>query len=225
MVYFGSGIYESQTDKQNDFQQYFFGLKDGTTPANTYELGDLVTLQAKFATVDIDGEDKTVRYISGTNNTKAPWKMQLYEGTFTGGPVSTGTERVITQPLVVAGIVFFTTFIPDQNVCAGAGETWVFALDYQSGLAETKPIFDLNKDGQFNDDDLIEIDGEKIVPIGIKVGRGKGSYPVLHKNIMFITTTGDGDDGGGSGNDEEAFFAQRVNLPERRARLESWRNE
>ena len=29
MVYFGSGIYESQTDIQNDFQQYFFGLKDG----------------------------------------------------------------------------------------------------------------------------------------------------------------------------------------------------
>jgi Tfp pilus tip-associated adhesin PilY1 len=87
---------------------------------------------------------------------------------------------VITEPLVVAGIVFFTTFIPDENVCAGAGETWLFALDYQSGLAEAKPIFDLNKDGKFNDDDLVEIDGVKVVPIGIKVGRGKGSYPVLH---------------------------------------------
>ncbi len=112
-----------------------------------------------------------------------------------------------------------------KNVCAGAGETWVFAIDYQSGLAETVPIFDLNKDGKFNDDDLIKIDGEKIVPIGIKVGRGKGSHPVLHKDTLFITTTGDGDDGGGGGNDEEGFFAQRVNLPEKRVRLESWKNE
>jgi PilY1 beta-propeller domain len=225
MVYFGTGIYESQADKQNDFQQYFFGLRDGATLADTYELGDLVTLQAKFVTVDVDGEDKTIRYVSGTNDTNASWKMQLYEGTFSDGPASTGTERVIAEPLVVAGIVFFTTFIPDENVCAGAGETWVFALDYESGLTKTEPIFDLNKDGQFNDDDLVEIDGEMIVPIGIKVGRGKGSYPVLHKDIMFITTTGDGDDGGGSGNDEEGFFAQQINLPERRARLESWRNE
>jgi len=82
MVYFGTGIYESQADKQNDYQQYFFGLKDGATPAATYGLADLVTLQAKFATIDIDGEDKPVRYISGTNPSNLSWKMQLYEGTF-----------------------------------------------------------------------------------------------------------------------------------------------
>jgi len=39
-------------------------------------------------------------------------QAQVVEGTFTDGPVATGTERVITQPLVVAGVVLFTTFIP-----------------------------------------------------------------------------------------------------------------
>jgi Tfp pilus tip-associated adhesin PilY1 len=225
-LYFGSGRYENQVDKQDNNQQYFFGLKDGQSPAVTYEPADLVTLQAKFKTVQIDGKDVTVRYIEGTNDYAVPWKMQLYEGTFIDGPVSSGTERVITQPLVVAGVVFFTTFIPDESVCAGNGETWVLAVDYQSGLAPTEPIFDLNGDGKFDDEDKIDIDGDGIkdtIPVGIKVGRGKGSRPVLHKDTLFITTTGDGDDGGGSGNDAEDFFAKKINLKQKKVTLEAWR--
>ena len=121
------------------------------------------------------------------------WKMELYSGQFSG-PSAAGSERVFTKPLVVNGIVFFTTFIPDQNICAGSGETWVFAVDYSTGLAPDFPIFDLNGDGLFDANDKVEVNGVMVVPIGIFVGRGKGSHPVLHKDTLFITTTGDGDD-------------------------------
>ncbi len=224
-IYFGSGIYETQTDKSNSDQQYFFGLKDGLTPASTYELADLVTLQAKFDVENISGSDVTFRYIEGTNPSALPWKMQLYEGTFADGPASVGTERVITQPLVVGGVVFFTTFIPDENICAGSGETWVFAVDYKTGLAVNHAVFDINNDGKWDDNDKVDIndDGTKdIIPVGIKVGRGQGSHPVLHKDTLFITVTGDGDDGGGSGNDDETFFARKVKLPNRKVRVRSW---
>ncbi len=66
-----------------------------------------------------------------------------------------------------------------------------------------------------------------MVPIGVYVGRGQGSKPVLHKNILFITTTGDGleaiehpDQGTGKG-----FFAEKINREAQVVRLEAWRNK
>ena len=132
---------------------------------------------------------------------------------------------MVSQPLVVGGLVFFTTFIPDENICAGSGETWVFAVDYQTGLAVNVPIFDINKDGKWDDQDKVDLNGDgikDIIPVGIRVGRGQGSHPVLHKDFLFITITGDGNDGSGSGNDDESFWAQKINLSKKRVRVTSW---
>ena len=123
-VYFGTGRYESQADKQDNHQQYLFGLKDSVTPVSTYTPDDLVTLQAKFSTIQTADGPRTVRINEGSNDLAQPWKLQLYPADQEwGGPASSGSERVISQPLVVGGIVFFTTFITDENVCAGSGET------------------------------------------------------------------------------------------------------
>jgi Tfp pilus tip-associated adhesin PilY1 len=129
------------------------------------------------------------------------------------------SERVIVKPLVVAGIVFFTTFVPDSNVCEGSGDTWVFAVDYKSGTAPTEPVFDLNGDGVFDDNDKVTVDGDLVVPIGVYVGRGQGSHTVLHKDTLFITTTGSGEEGGG--NDGLQNF--KVNLENRKIKVETWR--
>jgi type IV pilus assembly protein PilY1 len=168
----------------------------------------------------------SVRVIEGSNSLVLPWKLQLYEKTFSGGPAASGTERVVSQPLVVGGLVIFTSFIPDEDICAGSGETWVFAVDFKSGLAPTTPIFDLNGDKLFNEDDKVEVEGEKVVPVGIYVGRGKGSKPVLHKNILFITTTGDGVVAlGDDTNSGQEFFAQKINIKNQTVRLEAWRHK
>lgn len=224
-VYFGSGMFETQTDKTDYNQQYFFGLKDGNTPAATYHLNDPVLLQAKFDTETIDGVEQTFRYVDGSNPYNESWKMQLFAGQTGWGwneAAPSGSERVITQPLAVAGIVLFTTFIPDEDVCAGSGDTWVFAVDYRSGLNDVEPIFDINGDEKFDDNDKVSVNGNLVIPIGIKVGRGKGSHPVLHKDVLFVTVTGDGNDGGGSGSDDEDFFAKKINLPNKKVRVRSW---
>jgi len=170
-----------------------------------------------------------VRTISGSNSANTPWALKLYAGqSGWGGPTLTGgSERVFTKPLVVGGIAFFTTFIPDADMCTGSGDTYVFALDYKTGLPPTRPVFDLNGDKKFTDADKIEVNGQKVVPVGIYVGRGQGSAPVLFKDTLFITTsTPQYQTSGpvGSGN-VTGLNALLVNIPQKRIHLESWKHE
>jgi hypothetical protein len=229
-VYYGTGRYETAADKVNSAQQYFLGLRDGVVPrATPYALADLTALEARFVTATIGGTTRLLRTISGSNSTNSPWALKLYAGQAGwGGPAITGgSERVFTKPLVVGGIVFFTTFIPDADMCTGSGDTYVFALDYKTGLPPTRPVFDLNGDKKFTDADKIDVNGQKVVPIGIYVGRGQGSAPVLFKDTLFITTsTPQFQLSGtvGSGN-VTGLNALLVNIPQKRIHLESWKHE
>ena len=66
-----------------------------------------------------------------------------------------------------------------------------------------------------------DADGIKdAVPIGIHVGRGKGSHVVVHKNTLFITTTGSGDEDGGGGG---GLKTRDLNLEELRVRVTAWK--
>jgi hypothetical protein len=210
-LFYGTGVYEQQIDKTNNETQYFFGLKDTVAGEPPYQMGSLVPLAAQFTTANIDGQDVVLRTVSGSNVDNEPWVMELSPGV-------TGSERVLVKPLVVGGIVFFTTFVPDVNVCEGSGDTWLFAVDYNSGLAPTEPVFDLNGDGVFDDNDKILVDGELVVPAGIHAGRGQGSHVVLHKDTLFITTTGSGEDDNTGG-----LRSRDVNIGGRRVRVEAWR--
>ena len=229
-VYYGTGRYETAADKVSSAQQYFLGLRDGVVPRTTpYALADLASLEARFVTATIGGTTRLVRTISGSNSANTPWALKLYAGqSGWGGPTLTGgSERVFTKPLVVGGIAFFTTFIPDADMCTGSGDTYVFALDYKTGLPPTRPVFDLNGDKKFTDADKIEVNGQKVVPVGIYVGRGQGSAPVLFKDTLFITTsTPQYQTSGpvGSGN-VTGLNALLVNIPQKRIHLESWKHE
>jgi hypothetical protein len=197
-VYFGTGRYEAQFDKTTSNQQYFFGLKDSLTSTDeyTYKVGtglqlngsDLVTLDADYVVDDATGTE--VRIITGSNPSSDPWAVKLDK------PSSGASERVIVKPLVAGGIVFFTTFIPDQDICAGNGDTWVYALDYATGLAPTDPVFDLNQDGVVDEQDkAVDSSGNVYNVAAVSVGAGQGSNPVLYKKTLFITTTGEGLEG------------------------------
>ena len=195
-VCFGTGIYEEPEHRYPKYPQYFFGLLEDFSVNKTYTISstDLVQLTAEYETGLINAgtdEEKeiTVRTITGgPNDSNLSWVINL---DYTSTPL--GSERVISQPLVVAGIVFFTTFIPDEDVCEGNGQAHLFAIDSETGMAPTEPVFDINGDGIVNSQDVITTsDGTTIIPAGLGLGSGQPSKPVLHKDTLFITTTGGG---------------------------------
>ena len=238
-VYFGTGRFEHQDDKSNGNTQYLIGVKDWKPsaydppkPLPTYQLSDLVKLQAKYVTttVMVDGSpvDKTFRVIEGDNPDNSPWALELFAQQSDwgwSGPVPIGSERILTRPLVIGGVVYFTTFVPDENVCAGNGETWLLAVDYQTGQVPDYAVFDINGDGMFNDQDYVKVgvddEGNPIMkpPAGQYVGRGQGSYPVYQDGHLFVTTTGSGDED----KDDGGLTATPINTENIDVSLKSWK--
>jgi type IV pilus assembly protein PilY1 len=209
-VYFGTGRYESQTDRMAGTQQYFFGLKETISAMPAYSMNELVRLNVKKMEYmnDETNEAQQVKVVEGKNDFKKSWALLLQ-----GSPVLKVSERVIEQPLVVAGKVFFSTFVPEQNICSGNGYTWLYALEYKTGLPPVAPVFDLNKDGVCDDKDIVvDESGNKHSIAAIRVGAGPGSKPVFYKDKLFITTT------------DKKVVSLKVNLPESRAAVTSWRD-
>lgn len=225
-VYWGTGRYESDADKTNNAQQYFFGVKDLINPTGgftnvspTYSLANLTALQANMVSATVGGATKTVRTVTGTNASGDSWYLKLHK------PAAGGSERVFTKPLAVGNVVFFTTFIPDADGCSGTGDTYLFALDYKTGLPPAHPVMDITGDGKVNDDDKVTVSGVSVIPAGIWIGRGQGSAPVIFQNTLFLTTTVPqlGVAGGENAN-LGGLHAIEVHLPHYKVRTESWKH-
>ncbi|WP_456387878.1 pilus assembly protein [Desulfolithobacter sp.] len=205
-IYFGTGQYEEQIDKYTTEQQYFFGIKDNLAASTeTVGLDGLVALVSTEVTSSISGEVATYRVVEGSNPGNDPWYLQLIAD-------SSPSERVVSRPLVVGGVVFFATFRPDNDVCAGNGEAWLYALDYKTGLPPDEPVFDINGDGFFDDNDHVTVGSQPYPVAAIPIGRGIPTSPILEDDIIFINTT----DTPGSG--------IPVNLPDMKAKLRYWRD-
>jgi len=226
-IYFGTGKYENSADKITMEQQYFAGLKDNEalrliaeTGANpTYSWNpitdvkgllshDINAINSRRVTIDAGATKGIYRIIKTCTGDVNSWLLKLDNSS----PGMMGSERVISEPLVVGGTVFFTTFIPDENICSGNGEAWLYALKYDTGCS-TDSAFDINDDGRFNADDMVEVDGTKYQIAGIYLGSGQPSKPVLQDNTIFVSTTGEG------------LKLVKVNIPENRIMLKSWREK
>lgn len=241
-LYFGTGRYETQADKLNTTRQYFFGLKEIPDNVGDYPLTytkpatlatatidkaltnklsvtgspDLVVLDAVSHSVTIGTETKLLKVIQGQNADKEPWVLRL--------DASSG-ERVLNPPLVVAGVVFFTTFIPSSDACAGSGSSYLYAVNYETGIAPQAPIFDINGDGYFNDADMVTVAGETVNASGVFIGEGQASSLKIVGDKIFVTTTETlGDDGDPNDPPPPAPDPIVVNLELLQSKIDSWRD-
>jgi Tfp pilus tip-associated adhesin PilY1 len=114
-------------------------------------------------------------------------------------------------------IVFFTTFIPDVDICTGSGDAYLFVVDYNSGLAPSHPVFDINADGIIDENDKIDDgNGNMITPVGMYIGRGTPSRPVVFKDTIFVTLSAPASTG------NNGLFHTKWG-PRKAPRVESWK--
>ncbi len=149
-VYFGTGRLFDSTDKTNSDQQSFYGIKDGCWDGScttTYTLTDLIETTAVKVSSDTGASDQVSgsTTVCGGNTTCSFSTMVTTIRTYQGWYINlnnptTPSERVLSPAVIVGGILLFTTFTPNSDICAMLGESAVYALYYETGTAYKKPI-------------------------------------------------------------------------------------
>jgi len=154
MVYFGTGKFfeEGDQDVSGSIQtQSFYALRDQGSI-----LTDRSSLQEQSITDEAAITSLSLRVRLTTENevdyaTKDGWYMDLVS------PVNgVEGERVTTRAILRGDNIIFVTLVPEEDPCGTGGFSWLMELDAISGKILPNTPFDLNKDGKFDDDDLLK---------------------------------------------------------------------
>ncbi|MCY1164615.1 MAG: PilC/PilY family type IV pilus protein [Pseudomonadota bacterium] len=162
LVLAGTGKLFETADTNNTQERTLYGLWDQVkvgddSSASTYAIAGTATLVLQqisvTVTVSAGSPTQSVTYYTSTNNTvdyatKRGWRLPM--------TVQAG-ERMIYDPQVALGRVFFETIVPGaavQTCQATSGIGFNFVLDPFSGAAGTGPTFDTNGDGFIDNNDL-----------------------------------------------------------------------
>ncbi len=164
-LFFGTGRYYSDNDEADRSDQYFFGVKDPSwnSSSSTVSFADLIDItnlniqQTDTGTYVYNYGTKPIKYDSLLVDMAAGkgWKMKL-----------TGGERVTTRPLVIGGVVFFTTFKPNDDLCSFGGSARLYAVDFRTGVPGETSILGMDASGW-----LFEF---------VELGEGVPSAPAAH---------------------------------------------
>ena len=154
-VYFGSGRFLSASspvnDKADTSQQAMYGIKEmnncwlgGTIGCPGSPVANNQLLNASGVKVKTDGT-----LISGASNDGASTFTQLLADTrsnFQGWVLNlpAAGERVLAKPIVIGGVVLFSTFTPTNDVCGYQGEGQLYAVYFETGSAYNKSVIGTN---------------------------------------------------------------------------------
>jgi type IV pilus assembly protein PilY1 len=121
-VYWGTGNKTDPTYASS--QDTFFALIDGN---GSYNIGQLKNVTSPTATYDINTDYST------------------YYGYYIN--LSTG-EKVLADPTLLGGYVYFTTYLPSSDVCNQLGNAYLYAIWYNSGAGGFSAGGDIPSPGQ-----------------------------------------------------------------------------
>ncbi|RMF18735.1 MAG: fimbrial assembly protein [Gammaproteobacteria bacterium] len=157
LVYVGTGKFlepDDVTVSASTVTQSFYAIWDKGT-ANVGR----INLQRQSILKETTQSGRAYRVLSQNPvdwNSKLGWYMDFIK------PSSTDNqgERVVYTPLIRNGRIILSTLIPSGDSCEGGGSGWVMELDAATGGQLDYSPVDVNKDGQFNNDDKLDTDGD-----------------------------------------------------------------
>jgi len=123
---FGTGRYFYKTDDPGNRRSLYGVLEGLYTVNNTIDYS---------ATTDVlsrsDLKDQTSEPSTQLPSDKKGWYIDMDAASGTQG-----AERMITDPLALpTGVVYFTTFSPNTDVCSMGGNTYLWAVNFSTGSA------------------------------------------------------------------------------------------
>ena len=147
-VYAGSGKYFSDVDEADTQGQIFLGLQDKpsgiTYPVRTDQPGVLDDRTNVATTGTVTGTTQACLY-DGTGFSLQTLVTSINQTSASVAPSTTGwflslstsptSERVISRPLAVGGLVDFLTYRPSGELCSYGGDSYLYAVDYLTGVA------------------------------------------------------------------------------------------
>ena len=80
-------------------------------------------------------------------------------------------ERSLSKPSLLGGLTLFTTHVPNQEVCSFGGESYLYALYFETGTAYKRPVFD---------DGYDTVGGVTVIRDRLKLGLGIASSVGIH---------------------------------------------
>ncbi|MAB98560.1 MAG: pilus assembly protein PilC [Pseudomonadaceae bacterium] len=162
MVFFGTGSFYRTTDNEIPSEpavETFYGLIDD---GEAIEGRSRLLQQTIFEEQTLAG-GLNVRAITDHELTTEPgWYMDLV---LEGG--SGKGERVLAEATVRSQQIIITTMTPSADPCAFGGNSWVMAVNRDTGSRLDSVYFDTNHDALFDHQDMFDVNGELIPWSGI----------------------------------------------------------
>lgn len=82
-------------------------------------------------------------------------------------------ERALSKPSLLGGLALFTTYVPNQDVCSFGGESYLYALYFETGTPYKKPVFT-------GENATETIGGMTVIRHRLKLGLGMASSVGIH---------------------------------------------
>jgi type IV pilus assembly protein PilY1 len=170
-VFFGTGKYLNEDDLNDTQEQTWYGIKDTGSLVDRGDLkersvvasGNVGFFGARVMEEAVDGD------------------MVGYDGWYWDMPIT--KERMVVPNNFQGGVLIGTTRIPDAtDACRPTGRGWIMAFNPFTGARLEKTFFDMNKDGLFNDSDLLN--GDIVGGIGLL---SAAQRPIFIDDLMAFT--------------------------------------
>jgi type IV pilus assembly protein PilY1 len=89
----------------------------------------------------------------------------------------TGGERVLSQPVLLGGVVFVPSFVPNNDICGFGGDSYLYGVYYETGTAYKTAVF---RDNQTTGVTVTDGSSHNKVVDKIGLGAGKSSKLGIH---------------------------------------------
>ena len=173
-VYFGTGRFWGSLDRQAPYFSYqnaFYGIKEPVDANGDLTYGTVGAKSTSLLNVTsnaiADGSEADFYSVLYDVETKDGWYFEFTES----------GERNLGQAAVLGELVTFSTYVPDNDLCASEGESYLYGVYYKTGTAYYKGVLNMVS-AEDADGDGVD-DTSNTVISKVNIGKGYSTTPNL----------------------------------------------